>query len=641
MEPLTGTTRPRNVDWKRAAALLYGDWGTSKAYVPGIAFAIALYSSFWFVLAVSVLTALVGINYIWVCKYFPEGGGVYSSAKAQHRYLALLGGFLLLADYIVTASLSCYDAFLYLGFSFEDAKRWAILAIFIIGTINFFGPRHSGSIAVVLALATVSVLGVLAVACIPQIPAAIAHLRVPQRDPLHWWAAFVGVILALSGVEAVANMTGLMKLDPGSTHAKPRVGITSRKAIVPVMLEVCVLTTLFGLAMHAIPGMGANDHAGDMLRFLAEKFVDEPLKQVSGLSWLGERHLFSWTVGLVIACLLLSAVNTAIVGLVSVQYMMSKDDELPRPFAMLNRFGVPWIVLLISMLAPILVIDIQTGEHALHGLAEMYAIGVVGAITVNLGSTSFNPKLPMLRHERWVMRLSFFVLAAVEITIAVTKPKALAFAVVVVGLGFLARAMHKGVQVRAWLARVAQSLSDWRRAHGLEVPAALSRLRHTLFPEAAAHRALRQAGRLDEAALARQLGAERPIGAIMVAARGVTPTLRFAVEQARVYRAQLFVLFVREQQTNIPVPLIESEDEEAQAVFQAVRFIAGDVEVVTIYAVSDDTAWTILDNAAIAGADMLILGQSRRGALTRMLRGNLLQQLAANLPEEIRLVIVS
>ena len=41
--------RPRNVDWKRAAALLYGDWGTSKAYVIGLAFAVAGYSSFWLI----------------------------------------------------------------------------------------------------------------------------------------------------------------------------------------------------------------------------------------------------------------------------------------------------------------------------------------------------------------------------------------------------------------------------------------------------------------------------------------------------------------------------------------------------------------------------------------------------------------
>ena len=33
--------RPRNVGWVRAAALLYGDWGTSKAYVIGLAFVAA------------------------------------------------------------------------------------------------------------------------------------------------------------------------------------------------------------------------------------------------------------------------------------------------------------------------------------------------------------------------------------------------------------------------------------------------------------------------------------------------------------------------------------------------------------------------------------------------------------------------
>ncbi len=37
---------------------------------------------------------------------------------------------------------------------------------------------------------------------------------------------------------------------------------------------------------------------------------------------------------------------------------------------------------------------------------------------------------------------------------------------------------------------------------------------------------------------------------------------------------------------------------------------------------------------------MLILGHSRRYAVTRLLRGNVIQQVAANLPEEIRLVIV-
>src|SRR5262245_48474126 len=124
--------RPRNVDWKRAAALLYGDWGTSKAYVTGLAFAAAAYSSFWLVLGVSILTAIVGINYLWICKYFPDGGGVYTSAKHHSMKLALIGGFFLCADYIVTASLSAFDAFHYFGQD-SHARQWAICAIFIIG----------------------------------------------------------------------------------------------------------------------------------------------------------------------------------------------------------------------------------------------------------------------------------------------------------------------------------------------------------------------------------------------------------------------------------------------------------------------------------------------------------------------------
>ena len=68
----TGVHRPRNVDWKRAAALLYGDWGTSKAYVIGLAFVAAGFSSLPIILAVCALTGLVGINYAVICRHiFP------------------------------------------------------------------------------------------------------------------------------------------------------------------------------------------------------------------------------------------------------------------------------------------------------------------------------------------------------------------------------------------------------------------------------------------------------------------------------------------------------------------------------------------------------------------------------------------
>src|SRR3954470_2623848 len=58
-----GVHRPRNVDWKRAAALLYGDWGMSKAYVIGLAFIAAGYASFPIILAVCVLPSVFAYNY--------------------------------------------------------------------------------------------------------------------------------------------------------------------------------------------------------------------------------------------------------------------------------------------------------------------------------------------------------------------------------------------------------------------------------------------------------------------------------------------------------------------------------------------------------------------------------------------------
>lgn len=201
------------------------------------------------------------------------------------------------------------------------------------------------------------------------------------------------------------------------------------------------------------------------------------------------------------------------------------------------------------------------------------------------------------------------------------RAAALIFALSVLVLGFLARTLHKGFQV--------------------ELPATVNRWVSTVLPGLENRRQIRRMAEGRQDSITEQLGKERPVGAIMVATRGVTPTLRFAVEQARTNHAQLFVLFAREQYTSIPVPLIEEEDEEAQAVFRAVTAIAADVDVVTLYAVTDDPAWTILDNAAIAGVDMLILGHSRRAAFTRLLRGNLVQQVGINLPEEIRLVIVA
>src|SRR2546425_7318177 len=125
------TNRPRNVDAPRAAAILYGDWGTSKAYVIGLAFAVAGYSSFWLIAPMCLLTALVGINYIIICKHYPDGGGVYASVRHRSQIISIVGAFLLIADYIVTAAISALSACRYLGIAHPE--KFAAAAIALIG----------------------------------------------------------------------------------------------------------------------------------------------------------------------------------------------------------------------------------------------------------------------------------------------------------------------------------------------------------------------------------------------------------------------------------------------------------------------------------------------------------------------------
>ena len=206
----TSIKRPRNVDVPRAAAILYGDWGTSKAYVIGLAFAVAGYSSFWLIAPMCILTALVGINYMIICRLYPDGGGVYASVRHRSEVISIVGAFLLVADYLVTAAISALSAFQYLGV--PHPERFAAGAILVVVLLNLLGPRHTGGLAFLISVPTAIVVITLGLFSIPHIHEAVGHLQ-----PLHgsfWqnWAGFVGVVLALSGVEAIANATGVMNL---------------------------------------------------------------------------------------------------------------------------------------------------------------------------------------------------------------------------------------------------------------------------------------------------------------------------------------------------------------------------------------------------------------------------------------------
>ena len=620
-----GVHRPRNVDWKRAAALLYGDWGTSKAYVIGLAFLAAGFSSLPIILAVCVVTALVGVNYIVICRHFPDGGGVYSAARSQGRLLAVVGALLLLADLTVTAALSGWAGLSYITSGAEQVV-WikmlrdhigltTIAVLIIMGWLNYFGPKHSGSLAVVLSVPTAIVVLVLIGVSAPHLTTQFLEPRHQQFSTL--WVQFVGVILALSGAESIANLTGVMKLDRGSTMDKPRVARTSLQAILPVAIEVVAGTALLGWAMLSLPSilpqtlhltdklqiraaMGARNE--DMLRFIGEQFGAATISP-----WFGV--MFGWVVGIVFFFLLVSAANTAIVAMIGLLFMMARDGEMPRQFTRLNKYGVPIYPLFIAVGIPSLVLLTATGFTSLAGL---YAIGVVGAIAVNVGSCALNRTAGFTWYDRVLFGITFVILFLVELTLAHSKPDALFFVMCVL-LG--------GLALRAYTLK----------RQGLTTLTVTREVADMVSPQTLAA----FAPRLEEGTK------------IMVAARGVTPVLNFALEEAELRKAVLCVLYVREIAVYFsggPATLGRvrwQDDPVAQAIMSSMlkQGQDRDVCVLPVYAVSEDAAATILDLSATMGVDYLIIGTSQRSTLAQLLGGSLVTRVAAELPDTIRLVI--
>jgi nucleotide-binding universal stress UspA family protein len=215
-------------------------------------------------------------------------------------------------------------------------------------------------------------------------------------------------------------------------------------------------------------------------------------------------------------------------------------------------------------------------------------------------------------YERVIMGVTFVVLLAVELTVARVKEGALFFVCCVVGAGLWVRAYSQ-------------------RRSGLRTVTVSEHLAASVSPEAL------QNFRLNLT----------PGQSIMVAARGLTPVLRYAMEEARLRKGSLYVLYVKELAVALPGPLESPERPRWQDDKTAARIMASmielgrqnEVQVIPVYSVSEDPAATILDLSATMGIDILMLGARHRRTLAQMFKGDVANRVARELPESIQLII--
>lgn len=697
---LLASERPRDVGWLGAAGLLFGDWGTSRLYVLGLAFLFAGRTSFYLILLMSLLIVAVGWAYTQICRIYPDGGGVYTAAKSRSRTLAVIGVLLLFADYTVTASLSVLDGFHYFGlplqkhvqneearqaanvqgesatvrdagdhvevdrgqkhvqlkalppevfasplfnrflrydplshhlkfigksmFVFERAMTaserdqltvlsadpayrsaiqtlyestqeppgdkllawdspglWAIIAIAVIGLFNLLGPKHTGGFAIFAAIGMVFI--TLLISCSAIFSGKINWAELPHRlgnldhSSAHLWVAFVSIVLALSGVEAIANLTGVMK--------KP-VAHTARKAIWAVALEVAIFNVVLAIFMLAIFPMDREQHVNDMLAFLSGQYVG---------AW-GE-----WGVRIVGGLLLLSAGNTAITDMISVQYLMARDGELPQFMVALNRFGVPWIPAIVAASVPITVLIIS---HDLESLAALYAIGVIGAVAINVSLCAFHPRLRRMHRKVPMLLLGVFLLA-IWVTLAFTKLHALAFVIIVMSVGLTAREITKW-----WGARKGPRPSLLRQA-----------IMEQLTPEA--------------------MGQQK----VLVGTYGSESLATAALKEAQRNDSTLVVCFIRQVALSYKYDKRLTIDNDLAALKTFAKFLElgheMSVPILPVYDTGPDAAMLMAENAAIYGCQKVLIGTSRQGALYHLIKGHFQRRLESFLPPEIPVQVIS
>jgi amino acid transporter len=627
---LLSSERPRDVGWLQAAGLLFGDWGTSRLYVLGLALFFAGRTSFWLIVMMSLLILAVAWAYSQICRIYPDGGGVYTAAKQTSRTLAVVGALLLFADYTVTASLSVLDAFHYFGLPLHaavqpadqpasggesagvirvadqrydtnpnidagnmlDSKRasppseaekflawdspglWAVVAIAALGLFNMLGPRHTGGFALATAIGMIFITLLISAFALPQIPWRNLPNLIGRPDFSHpgsVWIAFVSIVLALSGVEAIANLTGVM--------SRP-VSKTARKAIWVVATEVAVFNIILGLCMLAIHPINRDSHLEDMAAFLTGRYVGQwaelAVRMIGGL-------------------LLLSAGNTAIAGMTSIQYLMARDGELPASLVRINRFGVPAVPAIVAAAAPIIVLVIS---HNLDRLAALYAIGVIGAVAINVSLCAFHPRLRRMKRKIPMMLLGI-ILLFIWVTLAYVKREALIFVTIVMVVGLTARYFNK-----AFANRKGPRPSLLRQA------------------------------------IMEQLGGgamDRP--KILVGTYGSESLARPALAEAKKTGATLVVCFIRSVRIAYSWERTLTMDTDMAALRVFARFLdlghEMGVPVLPVYDSGDDAAQLIAEAAAITGCERVLIGTSRHGALYHLIKGNFQQKLESLLPLDL------
>ena len=316
--------------------------------------------------AIVLLLFVLMLCYRQVIAAYPDGGGAYTVATAHlGRTVGLVAAASLVVDYILNVAVSIAAGVAALTSAVPPLLPWTtelcVLALIIITLINFRGIMTAGvafagpTVVFVGALTIVIVVGLIRKTPLGEIPKPPASAFGGQVTFLVALTAFANGLVALTGIEAIANAT--------PSFRKPR---QQRAQGAEATLAFVLGFLLLGLSVLIDKYNAAPTPGRTLLSIITQASIG------SGVGYLVVQ--FSTVI------LLTVAANTSFGGLPVLFSKLARDSALPHVFALradrqVHRYGVA----VLAVLAGVLLVAVGGNTDK---LVPLFAVGVFVGFTL-------------------------------------------------------------------------------------------------------------------------------------------------------------------------------------------------------------------------------------------------------------------
>jgi len=378
------------------------------------------------------LLVVLGIGYRQTITAYPGGGGAYIVAKENlGEVAALVAGASLLADYILTVSVSVAAgvAAITAAAPFLQGSNVPLTITFIVlvAIANLRGVKESGALFAVPTYGFVAVMLTLLVwggvkivmggapaAVLSHAPQAASHGSTFTGLALLWifMRAFSAGCTALTGVEAISNGIQAFREPSAKNAAKTMVWMII--LLGTMFLGITLLASKFGVTYSH--SMDASQVAETLLSKLAKAVYGDVTHGLPKLMYL-------LTQGFTFAILVVAA-NTAYADFPRLAALMGRDSYLPKQFASQgDRLVFSNGIIILTLVSCSLVALLHANTDL---LLPLYALGVFTGFTLSqVGMVMHWIKLKR-EEPRWLSKAIINGVGAtaagvVMIDIAITK----------------------------------------------------------------------------------------------------------------------------------------------------------------------------------------------------------------------------